>query len=73
MKDGIQSVMLLPRMAGGKRLTTVQLADFSRQLKTLIDKAQQLRDEINRSIIASTPPPPIPDTKPRARRPRARR
>jgi hypothetical protein len=34
----------------------VRLADFSRQLKTLIDKAQRLRDEINRSIIASTPP-----------------
>ena len=45
-------------MAGGRRLTKVRLADFSRQLKTLIDKAQQLRDEINRSIIASTPTPP---------------
>lgn len=64
--------MLLARMAAAKRLTKVQLADFSRQLKTLIDKAQQLRDEINRSIIASTPPP-LPDTKPRERRPRARR
>jgi hypothetical protein len=44
-------------MRGGRRLTSVRLADFSRQLKTLIDKAQRLRDEINRSIIASTPPP----------------
>jgi hypothetical protein len=41
-----------------RRLTKVRLADFSRQLKTLIDKAQRLRDEINRSIIATTPPPP---------------
>jgi hypothetical protein len=39
-------------------MTKVRLADFSRQLKMLIDKAQHLRDEINRSIIASTPPPP---------------
>jgi hypothetical protein len=46
--------MLLPRM---RRLTKDRLAEFSRQLKTLIDKAQRLRDEINRSIIANTPPP----------------
>jgi len=44
-------------MAEGRRLTKVRLADFSRQLKTLIDKAQRLRDEINRSLIAATPPP----------------
>jgi hypothetical protein len=62
--------MLLRRMAG-RRLTKDRLADFSRQLKTLIDKAQQLRDEINRSIIATTPPP-VPDGSPR-RRARARR
>jgi hypothetical protein len=43
-------------MRGDQRVTHVRLADFSRQLKTLIDKAQRLRDEINRSIIASTPP-----------------
>jgi hypothetical protein len=49
--------MLLPRMARGRRLTKVRLADFSRQLKTLIDKAQSLRDEINRSILATMPPP----------------
>ena len=49
--------MLLFRMAEGRRLTNVRLADFSRQLKTLIDKAQRLRDEINRSIIAATPAP----------------
>jgi len=48
--------MLLPRMARVRRLTNVQLADFSRRLKALIDKAQHLRDEINRSIIATTPP-----------------
>jgi len=59
-------------MAGGRRLTKVRLADFSRQLKTLIDKAQRLRDEINRSIIATTPPPP-PDGDVGRRRPRARR
>ena len=41
-----------------RRLTKGRLADFSRQLKTLIDKAQQLRDEINRSIIAATPAAP---------------
>jgi hypothetical protein len=62
--------MLLRRMAA-RRLTKDQLADFSRQLKTLIDKAQRLRDEINRSIIATTPPP-VPDGSPR-RRARARR
>jgi len=55
----------------GRRLTKVRLADFSRQLKTLIDKAQRLRDEINRSIIAATPPPP-PNGDVRRRRPRAR-
>jgi len=50
----------------------VRLADFSRQLKTLIDKAQRLRDEINRSIIATTPEPP-PNGDVRRRRPRVRR
>lgn len=66
--------MLLPRMAAGRRLTKVRLANFSRQLKTLIDKAQRLRDEINRSIIATTPaaPPTAAPVHPR-RRPRARR
>ncbi|HEY3157674.1 MAG TPA: hypothetical protein VGJ78_01835 [Vicinamibacterales bacterium] len=55
----------------GRRLTKLRLADFSRQLKTLIDKAQRLRDEINRSIIAATPPPE-PDGGVRRRRARAR-
>ena len=50
----------------------MRLADFSRQLKTLIDKAQQLRDEINRSIIASTPTPP-PNGAAVRRRQRSRR
>jgi hypothetical protein len=60
-------------MAGQRRLTTVRLADFSRQLKTLIDKAQRLRDEINRSIIATTPAPPRDGaTAPRRRPSRAR-
>jgi uncharacterized coiled-coil protein SlyX len=54
-----------------RRLTKDRLADFSRQLKALIDKAQRLRDEINRSIIATTPPPEA-DGSPR-RRPRVRR
>jgi hypothetical protein len=45
-------------MAGSRRVTKVRLADFSRQLKTLIDKAQHLRDEINRSLIATTTSPP---------------
>jgi len=58
-------------MAAGQRLTKVRLADFSRQLKTLIDKAQLLRDEINRSIIARTPPPAATGSTQR-RRPRAR-
>jgi hypothetical protein len=58
-------------MARGQRLTKVQLADFSRQLKTLIDKAQRLRDEINRSIIAVTPAPP-PDGAARRAQSRAR-
>jgi hypothetical protein len=53
-------------------MTKVRLADFSRQLKTLIDKAQRLRDEINRSIIATTPPP-APNGGIRRRRPRVRR
>jgi hypothetical protein len=65
--------MLLPRMAGGRRLTKVRLADFSRQLKTLIDKAQQLRDEINRSIIAATPTPSSHGVPVRRRRLRGRR
>jgi hypothetical protein len=60
-------------MAGRRRLTNVRLADFSRQLKTLIDKAQQLRDEINRSLIASTPAPPPNGAAARPRRPRRRR
>ncbi|HEY3092717.1 MAG TPA: hypothetical protein VGJ52_06460 [Vicinamibacterales bacterium] len=59
-------------MPGGRRLTRGRLANFSRQLKTLIDKAQSLRDEINRSIIAATPPP-APNGGVRRRRPRARR
>ncbi|HYS26670.1 MAG TPA: hypothetical protein VEP46_13755 [Vicinamibacterales bacterium] len=58
-------------MAGGRRLTKVRLADFSRQLKTLIDKAQRLRDEINRSLIAAAPPP-APNGDVRRRRPRER-
>jgi hypothetical protein len=58
-------------MAGGRRLTKVRLADFSRQLKTLIDKAQRLRDEINRSIIAAAPPPAA-NGGVRRRRPRVR-
>lgn len=57
--------MLLLRMAE-RRLTKDRLADFSRQLKALIDKAQRLRDEINRSIIAITPPPEA-DGSPRRR------
>jgi len=60
--------MLLPRMARGRRLTRVGLADFSRQLKTLIDKAQRLRDEINRSIIATTPTAPSDNAPARRRR-----
>jgi hypothetical protein len=65
--------MLLARMAGGRRLTKLRLAGFSRQLKTLIDKAQQLRDEINRSIIATTPAAPPHGVPVRRRRPRSRR
>jgi len=49
----------------------VRLAHFSRQLKNLIDKAQRLRDEINRSIIAATPPP-APNGGVQRRRPRIR-
>jgi hypothetical protein len=60
-------------MAGGRRLTKVRLADFSRQLKLLIDKAQRLRDQINRSIIAATPAPPPNGAAARRRRPRSRR
>jgi hypothetical protein len=63
--------MLLPRMAGSRRLTKLRLADFSRQLKTLIDKAQRLRDEINRSLIAATPDVPRPGVEVR-RRPRSK-
>jgi len=64
--------MLLPRMARGRRLTKVRLADFSRQLKTLIDKAQRLRDQINRSIIAAAPPA-VAEGSARRRRARGRR
>jgi hypothetical protein len=60
--------MLLPRMARGRRLTRVRLTDFSRQLKTLIDKAQRLRDEINRSIIATAPTVPSDNAPARRRR-----
>jgi hypothetical protein len=42
-----------------RRVTKERLANFSRQLKTLIDKAQDLRDEINRALIA--PPSPAAD------------
>ena len=62
---------MLLRCMAARRLTKDRLADFSRQLKALIDKAQGLRDEINRSIIATTPPPAV-DGSPR-RRPRVRR
>jgi hypothetical protein len=60
-------------MAGGRRLTKVRLADFSQQLKTLIDKAQRLRDQINRSIIAATPATPSNGAAAPRRRPRNRR
>jgi hypothetical protein len=53
-----------------RRLTKGRLADFSRQLKTLIDKAQRLRDEINRSIIAATPAAPEKSGRRRATRAR---
>ena len=48
--------MLLKGMAETRRLSKDRLAGFFRQLKVLIDKAQDLRDEINRSLIAATPP-----------------
>jgi hypothetical protein len=54
-------------MPAARRLTRVRLADFSRQLKSLIDKAQRLRDEINRSIIAATPPRSADNAKGRKR------
>lgn len=60
-------------MAAQRRVDKVRLADFSRQLKTLIDKAQRLRDEINRSIIAATPPPPANGGAAQRQRPRTRR
>jgi len=63
---------MLLAMVVGQRLTKVHLANFSRQLKTLIDKAQRLRDEINRSIIARTPSPfgngPAPRRRARVKR-----
>jgi hypothetical protein len=57
-------------MARARRLTKVRLAAFSQRLKALIDKAQRLRDEINRSIIATTPPAANGGIR---RQPRARR
>jgi len=60
-------------MAGGRRVTNVRLADFARQLKSLIDKAQRLRDEINRTIIGATPPSPPDGAAVRRRRTRSRR
>jgi hypothetical protein len=56
-----------------RRVTKDRLANFSRQLKTLIDKAQDLRDEINRSLIAAAPPPPADDSRRRASRARLKR
>jgi hypothetical protein len=65
--------MLLVRMAGTRRMTKNRLAHFARQLKTLIDKAQNLRDEINRSLIAATVPPATSDARRRARPARVKR
>jgi hypothetical protein len=65
--------MLLPGMAETRPITKDRLADFSRQLKTLIDKAQHLRDEINRSLIAATPPPAAGGSRPRTSRSRTKR
>jgi uncharacterized coiled-coil protein SlyX len=65
--------MLLNGMAGTRRLTKDRLAGFSRQLKTLIDKAQDLRDEINRSLIAATPPPAADGSRRRTSRSRLKR
>jgi hypothetical protein len=60
--------MLQHRMVERRRVTKDRLADFSRQLKMLIDKAQHLRDEINRSLIAPTPPPADSGTRRRTSR-----
>ena len=60
-------------MTDTRRVTKDRLANFSRQLKTLIDKAQDLRDEINRSLIAATPPPPADGSRRRASRARLKR
>ena len=65
--------MLLNGMAETRRLTKDRLADFSRRLKTLIDKAQDLRDEINRSLIAATPPPAADGSRRRISRSRLKR
>ena len=45
------------RRLTNQRVTNIRLAGFSRRLKELIDKAQHLRDEINRALIATTRPP----------------
>jgi len=65
--------MLLPRMTETRGVTKDRLADFSRQLKTLIDKAQDLRDEINRSLIAAAPPPAAAASRRRRSRSRLKR
>jgi hypothetical protein len=65
--------MLLPGMTEMRRVTKDRLANFSRQLKTLIDKAQDLRDEINRSVIAATRPPVADHSRRRASRSRLKR
>jgi hypothetical protein len=44
--------MAITRRVTYKRVTKIRLAGFSRRLKGLIDKAQRLRDEINRALIA---------------------
>jgi hypothetical protein len=49
--------MATSRRVTNKRVTNIRLAGFSRRLKGLIDKAQRLRDEINRALIDTTPPP----------------
>lgn len=60
-------------MTETRRVTKDRLANFSRRLKTLIDKAQDLRDEINRSLIAAAPPPPADGSRRRAFRARLKR
>jgi hypothetical protein len=65
--------MATPRRVTNTRVTNIRLAGFSRRLKGLIDTAQRLRDEINRALVGTTPPPADGGTRRRTHQSRVKR